>query len=210
MFGLADFVFLVTISGLAQAAHDPWLIFASGAKGAITIHTTREELVRLYGASNVVDQDADVGEGEIEPETVLFPKDPERRIEILWKNPDKRAEPASASIHGRVSRWHAVHRISLGTTLTRLQRINGRRFRFDLRNDGTDMANELISWHGGSLEKDLQGEGRVILWLVCTPTQATARKGPRDFGGESDTPEMQKLNLYITKMVWVFPPQAQP
>ena len=209
-FGLAGFVFLVTISGLAQGTHDPWLILANGAKGAINIHTTREELVRLYGASNVADQDADVGEGEIEPETVLFPKDPERRIEILWKNPDKRAVPASASIRWKTSRWHAVHRISLGTTLTQLQRLNGRPFRFDLTNDGTDMANELISWHGGSLEKDFQGEGRIILWLVCTPTQATARKGPRDFGGESDTPEMQRLNLHITEMTWVFPPKRSP
>lgn len=40
-FGLAGFVFLVTISGLAQATHDPWLILANGAKGAINIHTTR-------------------------------------------------------------------------------------------------------------------------------------------------------------------------
>ena len=140
IFGLAGFLFLVTIPGLAQATHDPWLILASGAKGAINIHTTREELVRLYGASNVVDQEADVGEGEIEPETALFPKDPERRIEILWKNPDRREEPASASIRGKASRWHAVRRISLGTTLTQLQRVNGRPFRLELRNDGADMA----------------------------------------------------------------------
>lgn len=166
--------------------------------------------MRLYGASNVVDQDADVGEGEIEPETVLFPKDPARRIEILWKNPDKRAEPASASIRGRASRWHAVHRISLGTTLAQLQRVNGRPFRFDLSNDGTDMANELILWRGGSLESDFQGEGRVTLRLVCTSSQATAQKGPRDFGGESDAPGMQKLNLHIVEITWVFPPQPQP
>lgn len=210
IFGLVGFLFLATISGLAQATHDPWLILASGATRAINIHTTREELVRLFGASNVVDHDADVGDGEIEPETVLFPNDPERRIEILWKNPSKRSVPDRVSIRGKASRWHAVHRISLGTTLTQLEGVNGRPIRLDLRDDGTDMANELISWHGGSLEKDFQGEGHVILWLVCTPTQATAPKAPRDFGGESNTPEMKKLNLYITEITWVFPPRAQP
>jgi len=209
-FRLAAFLFLVAMQSLGQATVDPWLILAGGEKGSINAHTTRQDLVRIYGASHVVDQDADVGEGEIEPETVLFPKDPERRIEVLWKNPDQRAEPASASIRGKASRWHAVHGISLGTTLTQLQRLNGRPFRFDLVNDGTDMANELISWHGGSLEKDFQGEGRVILWLEHTPIRATARNGPKDFGGESDALEMQKLNLYITKVTWLFPPRAQP
>jgi len=207
---LAGYFFLGTMLAFSQATTDPWLILATGAKGVINIHTTREQLVRLYGASNVVDQDADVGEGEIEPETVLFPKDPKRRIGIFWKNPDKRAEPASASIRGTASRWHAVHGISLGTTLTDLQRANGRPFRFDLVGDGTDMAHNEISWHGGSLEQDFHGEGTVTLKLVGTPTHATTPKGPRDFGGESDSPEMHNLNLYIDEMTWVFPPQAKP
>jgi hypothetical protein len=207
---LAAFLISVTMLGFGQAAPDPWLILASGEKGSINAHTTRQYLVHMYGAANVVDRDADVGEGEIEPETVLFPKNPERRIEILWKNPDKRAQPASASIRGTASRWHAVHGISLGTTLTELQRINGRPFRFDLVGDGTDMAHDEISWHGGALEKYFQGDGTVTLHLVGTPTHATARKGPHDFGGESDTPEIQNLNLYIDEVTWVFPPQAQP
>jgi hypothetical protein len=207
---LAGFYFLGTILGSSQAPPDPWLILASGTKGAINVHTTREQLVRLYGASSVVDQDADVGEGEIERETVLFPKDPKRRIEIFWKNSDKRAEPASASIRGTASRWHAVHGISLGSTSTELQRANGRPFRFDLVGDGTDMAHDEISWHGGSLEKDFRGEGSVTLKLVGTPTQPTGWKGPRDFGGESDTLEIQNLNLYIDEVTWVFPPQVQP
>lgn len=205
IFGLAGFVLFVAISALA---HDPWLIVATGTDGVINVHTTQEELVRLYGAQNVVDRDVDVGEGEIEAETVLFPNDPERRLEVLWKNPDKRA-PTSVIIRGRASHWHAVHRISLGTTLTELQRVNDRPFRFDLKNDGTDMATEAISWRGGSLQKEFQGEGHIILWLVCAPTQSTPSKGPRDFGGESDTPEIQTLNLYITEMTWIFP-QAHP
>jgi len=207
---LAGFLVLRTMLGFCQATPDPWLILASGAKGAINVGTTRGQLVRLYGASNVVDQDADVGGGDIEPETVLFPKDPKRRIEILWKSPDKKAEPYSASVRGTASRWHAVHGISLGTTSTELQRANGRPFRFDLVGDGTDMAHDEISWHGGSLEKYFRGEGSVTLKLVGTPTQPTARKGPRDFGGESDTPEIQNLNLYIDEVTWVFPPQVQP
>ncbi|HEY6372804.1 MAG TPA: hypothetical protein VIX37_19665 [Candidatus Sulfotelmatobacter sp.] len=140
--------------GFAQTAADPWLILASGEKGAINAHTTRQHLHRVYGASNVSEQDADVGDGEIEPETVLFANDPERRIEILWKDPDKKAEPTSVSVRWKKSRWHAEHGITLGTSVNELEYVNRRRFRFALINEGTDQAEELFSWRGGLLGKE--------------------------------------------------------
>ena len=165
----AGLAFLATTSAFGQTANDPWLILTSGEKGSLNVHTTHEDLVREYGPSNVTDQDADVGDGEIQPLTVLFAEDPQRRIELLWKDPGKNTEPAFATIRGKASRWHAVHGISLGTTLPDLERINGRPFRFALTNDGTDMAEEHISWQGGLLEKDFQGDGRIILFLVSNP-----------------------------------------
>src|SRR6476469_5265569 len=90
---LAAILVSLRAPALGQAASDPWLILASGKEGSINLHTTREDLVRLYGDSNVVDHDADVGDGEMEPETVLFPNDPERRIEILWRDLERRGGP---------------------------------------------------------------------------------------------------------------------
>jgi len=195
----------ISVPAFGQTAADPWLILASGEQGSINVHTTREDLVRVYGAANVVDQDADVGDGEIEPVTFLFPQDPERRIEILWKDPDRRADPREVGTRGKKSRWHGVHGVSLGTTLIQLQRINSRPFRLELLNDGTDMRNELISWHGGSLENEFQGEGRVILWLVGSSTKDTRQTRPQDFAGESDEPAMRAWNLRISEMSWLFP-----
>ena len=204
-FLLAEFVSLATLLASGQTPNDPWLVLASGVKGSITVQTTREDLVRAYGASNVTDQDTDVGEGEIQSLTVLFAGDPQRRLELLWKNPGKKTEPASASIRGKASRWHAVHGISLGTTLPELERLNGRPFRFALTNDGTDMAEEHISWQGGLLEKDFQGYGRIVLSLVGPPTKEATQKGPSDFGGDSNEPAMRKRNLYVDSITWEFP-----
>lgn len=205
---LTGLALLATISAFGQTANDPWLILASGEKGSINLHTTHEDLVRAYGASNVIDQDADVGEGEIQPLTVLFAGDPQRRIELLWKDPGKKTEPGFATIRGRASRWHAVHGISLGTTLPELERINGRPFRFALTNDGTDMREEHISWQGGLLEKDFQGDGRIILSLVGPPTKGVTQKGPSDFGGDSNEPAMRKRNLYVDSITWEFASQT--
>ena len=83
--GLAGLILLAPMTAFGQAQADPWLILVSGEKGAINSHTTRKDLVRMYGAANVVDQDVDIGEGEMESEAFLFPKDPQRQIEICGK-----------------------------------------------------------------------------------------------------------------------------
>jgi hypothetical protein len=55
----------------------------------------------MYGAANVVDQEVDAGEGETDLATILFPSDPQRSIEIFWKDPDKKTAPSSATIRGK-------------------------------------------------------------------------------------------------------------
>lgn len=100
----------------------------NGDGGPINFRVTRADLVQRYGAANVADQEAAVGEGDTDIATVLFPKDPERRIEIFWQDHDKQAYPSSATISGKVSRWHAVHGISLGILYSELARINGKPF----------------------------------------------------------------------------------
>lgn len=207
---LVGAILFVAGSGCAQSPSDPWLILASGEKGSINAHTTRQEMVRTYGAANVVDQDVDIGEGEMQSATFLFPKDPERQIEILWKDPDTKTAPQSADIRGKKSRWHAAHGISLGTTSTELERINGRPFRWTLMNDGTDMRQELISWRGGALEKELQGDGRVILELQGTPPKETKPRGPHDIETNSDNPVWRRQNPRVSRMNWLFPPRTQP
>jgi hypothetical protein len=210
--GLAQFVWLAALLGFGQAALDHWLILASGDRGAINPHTTRGDLVRVYGPANVVDQDVDIGEGEMQSGTFLFPNDPERQIEILWKDPDTKTAPESADIWGKKSRWHALHGITLGTSASELERLNHRSFRFTLRNDGTDMAEELISWRGGSLEKEFQGDGHIVLQLEWAPAKgAKHANGPSpDLVVDSDNPIWRSQNPQITRMTWIFSSNKQP
>src|SRR5882762_5458785 len=50
--------------------------------------------------------------------------------------------------------------------------------RFALTNDGTDMAEEAISWQGSRLEKEFQGNGRINLQIESSPTKAAKQRGP--------------------------------
>lgn len=212
---LGGFFFLGTIPGVSQVQPDPWLILAGGENGAIHAHTTRKDLVRMYGAANVVDEEADVGEGDMEIVTIVFPKDPKRSIEILWKDPDKKDEPSSLTIRGNKSRWKAMHEISLGTSLKQLERLNGKPFH--MSGYGWDYSGTIMSWDNGTLAQDLGkfdphgGEhGRVILRLTCgvTGTEPTSKEenlqvqGDRDLS--SNNPVLQKMNPCVGEMVWVF------
>ena len=196
-------ILVASVCAFGQAKADPWLILPSGKTGLINAHTTRADLARTYGEANVVDQDVDTGEGEMVPGTVVFPKDPHRAIKILWQDWPKMTLPASAQIEGNSSRWHAAHGISLGTSLSELQRLNGRPF--PISGYGTDQPGAILSWRDGSLEKDLQGSGHVILRLNCTPRKGVPSPDLSLIEEDSDDRKLQGLGLQVGEINWVFP-----
>jgi hypothetical protein len=210
-------IFLLTVSAFGQdKPSDPWLLFAKGDRGSINTKTTRQDLVRLYGAKNVVDGDLELGEGETESGTVLFPNDPERSIEILWNDTKTKAEPSSLTIRGTRSLWKTLHDISLGTSLKQLEQFNGKPFH--MSGYGWDYSGTVMSWDEGALAHDL-GEfdrsgienGRIILRMTCsTPNAEPITKdennqiqGDRNFS--SGHPVLQKMNPCVGEMVWIFP-----
>jgi hypothetical protein len=197
--------------GFGQAATDPWLILASRASASINPHTIRADLVRAFGPSNVVDQDGDVGEGETEPGIVVFPKDAQRSIEILWKDPDKKTKPNWATISGKRSLWHGVRGMSLGTSLSELERLNGRAFK--PAGFGWDYSGTVTSWENGVLASELDGgHGRHILRLDSR-TPETVDKDVAQVEGEydfsSNHPVTQKLNPRAYQVIWEFEPPTK-
>jgi len=204
---LLGWFLLVALSCFGQSVSDPWLILVSGETGSINAHTTRQDLVRMYGASNVVDQDVDVSEEETEAGTVVFPNDPQRSIEIRWRDPDKKTLPAFVQIEGGASRWKAGHNISLGTSLKELERLNGRPFH--LAGFGGDYCGTVSSWDKGSLADELDGgHGQLLLRLGPPPDTHVPQKEQSqlmcDHDFSSDHPVMQKLNPRVYQIMWGF------
>jgi len=186
----------VSACAFGQATPDPWLVVPGGDAGPITARTTREDLVHRYGAANVVDEEVGVGEGDTDMATVLFPEDPERRIEILWQDEQNKRYPGNATISGKASLWHAVHGISLGMSYSELARINGKPFPISW---GTDMGSVVPSWNGGLLEKDLRN---ASIWFDDLPPHTT-RKEAFSVGGRLQ--ERRRVN----QISWGFPAQSR-
>ena len=72
------------------------------------------------------------------------------------------------------------------------------------------MAEELISWRGGSLEKEFQGDGHVILELEWAPSKRAKQRGPHDIETSSDNPVWRAQNPHVRRMTWLFPSKTQP
>jgi hypothetical protein len=210
---LAGFILWVTTLGLGQSAPDPWLIVTSGVEGPLNLHTTHSELLRVYGKANVTERDGIEGfSGDMEYVTVLFAKDPERAIEIIWRDEEKKTVPAFVTVRGCKTRWHAARGISLGTSLKDLERLNGQSFK--LAGFGWDYSGTVTSWENGALAVELDGgHGRVLVRLDSPPRSDTSEKemldvsGDRDFSSQHQA--MQKLNPKAYEVMWEFPSWEQ-
>lgn len=160
----------------------------------------------MFGNENVILQDVDLGEGETEQGTELFPADLLRRVDILWKDPIGKRSPKRVQISGAKSLWGTVHGISLGTTLEQLEQLNRKPFR--LAGFAFDYSGTVVSWSHGALEEELDRPGRVILRL--TPLQDQSQLpdyrsvlGDRFFS--SGHPAMQRLSPSVYQLIWLFP-----
>jgi len=88
------------IASFGNAKQAPnWLISPGESIGLITAKTTRGDLKEIYGEENIEDKEIYLGEGFSKPGTVIFPNVPEKRIEITWKNNDRKS-PGRIQIGG--------------------------------------------------------------------------------------------------------------
>jgi len=205
-FCVAGFVPLLLSASPQDAAKDKWFIDPGGKTGAITRSTTEADLIKLYGAKNVKRGDMDLGEGFTEPATFLFQDDPLSKIAISWKDKEKQAYPARIQIDGQKSGWNTYGRVTLGTSLKELEKLNGGSF--ELFGFEWDYSGTVASWEMGKLEEIFRQKGKVVLRL--SPTKNALGQTPEyeSVLGEgpfpSTNPAMQKLNPCVYRIIWLF------
>ncbi len=86
--------------------------------------------------------------------SVVFAKDPKRRLEVWWSRPTNRSDTHLIVING-MSEWTAPGELRLGLTLAELEQLNGKPFKlsgFDKNNIAT-----LSNWNGGTLASPAGG-----------------------------------------------------
>jgi hypothetical protein len=140
---------------------------------------TAAQLRARYGAANVSKESIDLGEGQSQSATILFPHDSARRLQILWRDTVNLRSPATVEVHSTNSLWRTPTGLTPGMTLRAVEQLNGKPFR--LFGFGFDGSGVLISWADGKL---------------ATPESATCRVG----GAMEDPVQQRSLRRWYAQV----------
>ena len=167
--------------------------------GSVPWKGSEREVFLAFGAANVRDTLIAMGEGQTAPGAIVYPEDPQRRIEIVWGDPGAKRSLSRVILRGDRSKWTLRPGVSLGTSLRELEERNGRPFR--LTGFGWDYAGAVISWQGGALDSTLTPG--VHIYLMPRPERRAGPEysrlqGDREF--LSSDPAMQELNPRVYQM----------
>ncbi|MPZ38260.1 MAG: hypothetical protein GEU95_09350 [Rhizobiales bacterium] len=133
-------------------------------RGAFARDSSHIRLAQIFGPNNVTFTEVDGPENSKIMASVLFPRDPRRRLEMLWNNTTSRSGTQVIVINGK-SAWSAPRGIKLGTQLAAIEKLNGRPFKITgFGADGSTAAD----WQEGAM-LSLQGGCKVGMRFVADP-----------------------------------------
>ena len=166
---------------------------------------TEADLVAKFARNNVTTALVPWGgaEGESNEGTVLFSGTPDAKVQIYWRDRAGRRQPEWVSVFGAASRWPTRGGISLGTSLTTIEKLNERPFR--LLGFANDVEGTVMTWSGGKLESQDSPDCRVRVRLRPESVSATLPleqlqqvQGEREL--PSDDAAMRALNPTVYEL----------
>jgi hypothetical protein len=172
---------------------EDWKIDPGKRVGALHASGSEQDLIHAYGAANVRDTSIVLGEGETARGTMLFPDDPQRRLEVIWSDSVQKRAPRRVVLRGERSAWMLPREVSLGTSLGELVEKNGAPFQ--LAGFGWDYAGVVISWEAGALDSLMTRSVKLYLEPRIEDRagpEYSSVLGDRDYS--SNLPAMRKLN----------------
>jgi hypothetical protein len=115
--------------------------------GTFAKDSSHLKLAMTYDSKNIAFTDVDANGSKV-PASVLFPKDPKRRLEVWWANPAARSDTYLIVINGK-SDWSAPGGLRLGLNLAQLEKLNHKAFK--LKGFDKDGNSTVSDWDGGVL-----------------------------------------------------------
>ncbi len=199
-------LFLSTICGILVAI----LVHSARAdelkcEGPFAKDSDHKRLVTSFGKSNV-SRDTVYVEGDGFPASIVFPKEPDRRLEVLWWNEKARRRPATIQADG--AGWVGPRGIRVGMTLGEVEALNGKPF--TLLGFGWDFGGRISEWKGGAFD-NLPGSCQLIVFFSEEQNvdEAASLKvaGDREF--ISNQNEMKAVKPRVARIGLGYPQQAQ-
>jgi hypothetical protein len=172
------------------------VVACSGIFGKDSSHL---KLAMTYDTKNITFADVDANGGAKVQASVLFPKDPARRLEVWWSNPAERSGTYLIVINGK-STWVAPGGMRLGLNLAQLEKLNHKPFK--LKGFDKDGVATVGDWDGGALA-DLPGGCKSGMSLRADPKAAAdaVNAVPADHDFSSSDPAMRAVKPTVSEIL---------
>ena len=194
----------------AQAARPPAVASASAklvagpamkavvCSGPFSKDSSNLKLAITFDAKNITYSDISVS-GSPVGSSVIYPKDPRRRLEIWWQNQANRSGIYLILINGQ-STWGAPGGMKLGLTLAELEKLNHKPFK--LKGFDKDNTATVSDWDGGALAM-LQGGCKSGVSLQpdpkASPEAVSALSADKEF--TSDDSAMREVKPKVSEVL---------
>jgi hypothetical protein len=180
----------------ASRSAKPNIVSCSGVFARDSSHA---KLASAFQSRNVTFTQVDASSGGKAMASVLYGKDPKRRLEVWWSKPASRSDTHLIVINGQ-SDWVAPGELHLGLALAELEKLNGKPFK--LSGFDKDHVATLSDWNGGQLAA-LAGGCKVGISLRADPKTAASALSdlPADRGFTSSDTALRAANPTVSEIL---------
>jgi hypothetical protein len=172
------------------------IIACSGVFAKDSSHT---KLASAFQSRNVSNTQVETNSGGKATASVLYAKDPKRRLEVWWSKPASKSDTHLIVINGQ-SDWIAPGELHLGLTLAELEKLNGKPFK--MSGFDKDHVATLSDWDGGTLSA-LAGGCKVGISLRADPKATAVMLGglPGDRAFTSSDASLRAANPTVSEIL---------
>jgi hypothetical protein len=164
------------------------------------------KLTMGFGFKNVTTTDVQAKDGTKVDASVIFPDDPQQRLEVWWTNASWHSGTYLIVIAGK-SDWTAPGGLRLGLTLAELEKLNHKSFK--LKGFDKDGIANISDWDGGALGS-LAGGCRSGVNLRADPKASAKIVGALSPTKEyaSSNPQMRAAKPTVSEVLIGYPTDA--
>jgi hypothetical protein len=181
-------------AGAAKPARAPGVRTVVECSGPFAKDSGMLALAMVYDSRNMIFTHETVSGGEANV-TVLFPNDPQRRLEVWWSNPN-RTGTYLIDIAGK-SIWTGPEGLRLGLTLEQLEKLNHKPFK--MKGFDKDDVASVSNWDGGALAS-LAGGCKASVSLHAVAPAAAGELPAKDEYSSND-PAMRALKPTVSEIL---------
>jgi hypothetical protein len=151
--------------------------------GVFAKESSHLKLATFFGSDAITWTQVAGPEGSKLNASVLYSKDPKRRLEVLWNLDASRSDTQLIVINGQ-STWTAPSGLKLGMPLAAIEKLNHKPFNIKAFGAG-DNSGFVTSWDGGALAS-LPGGCKVSIRFAPDPKANT--QGDAELLGDKELP----------------------